>query len=84
MADGNLSKRIKEKLQPELDRMLADHDRFMQAAAEMPPPTEAQSAPSLKRIAPRYGSAPWMRWKLKFTEPENVRCRFGQWQFGLA
>jgi len=57
MADGNLSKRIKEKLQPELDRMLADHDRFMQAAAEMPPPTEAQK----RAIAEANSPEVWQR-----------------------
>jgi hypothetical protein len=40
--DEDFSKRINEKLQPGLDRMMADHERFMQLVAKMPEPTEDQ------------------------------------------
>jgi hypothetical protein len=42
MTDENFSKRLNEKLQPEVDRIMADHERFMQAASKMPEPTEDQ------------------------------------------
>jgi hypothetical protein len=42
MSDDPLSDRLKKELQPELDRMRAEHDRRMRLIAQMPEPTEAQ------------------------------------------
>jgi len=42
MADNNLTKKLEEQLQPELDRMRADHDRFMRLLAKMPEPSDDQ------------------------------------------
>jgi len=57
MTDENFSKRLNEKLQPELDRMMADHDRFMQLVAKMPEPTEAQK----RAIAEANSPEGWRR-----------------------
>jgi len=35
-------KRLQGEIQPEMDRMSADHDRFMRLVARMPEPSEAQ------------------------------------------
>jgi hypothetical protein len=42
MSDDPLFKKLQEELQPEMDRMRADHDRFMRLVAQMPEPSEAQ------------------------------------------
>jgi hypothetical protein len=42
MMDEDFSKRLNERLQPELDRLLADHDRFLQLLVKMPEPSEDQ------------------------------------------
>ena len=39
---GIPDKRLQGEIQPEMDRMSADHDRFMRLVARMPEPSEAQ------------------------------------------
>ena len=55
--DEDFSKRLNEKLQPELDRMFADHDRFMQLVAKMPEPTDDQK----RAIAEANSPEGWRR-----------------------
>jgi hypothetical protein len=42
MSDDRQFKKLQEGLQPEVDRMRADHDRFMRLVARLPEPSEAQ------------------------------------------
>jgi hypothetical protein len=57
VADDDLTKRIKEHVQPELDRMQADHDRFMRLLAKMPEPSEIQK----RAIAEANSPEGWQR-----------------------
>src|SRR5208283_2528128 len=57
LSDDPLSSKLQREIQPELDRMQAEHERFMRLVAQMPEPSEAQK----REIAEANSPAGWQR-----------------------
>lgn len=57
LSDDALRAKLQKEIQPEMDRMQAEHERFMRLIAQMPERSEAQK----RAIAEANGPAGWQR-----------------------
>jgi len=57
LSDDALRAKLQKEIQPEMDRMQAEHERFMRLIAQMPEPSEAQK----RAIAEANSPAGWQR-----------------------
>jgi hypothetical protein len=88
MSDDDLSKRLQREMQPEIDRMWADHERTMRLIDAMPEPSEEQ-----RRAISEMNSPEGWRRSIKDiiaqTTPQRTPSKgeamrtFGIWVFGL-
>jgi hypothetical protein len=86
MSDDDLSKRLLREIQPEIDRMRADHERTMRLIAAMPEPTDEQR----RAIAEANSPEGWRRSiddvvAQTAAQPSKggAMRTFGIWVFGL-